>query len=65
MDETLALPTEEAARLVENLEHDSLAFRRLSFWNLRRVTNWGRTYRPEDLVGCKFRRRCRTLYRYW
>lgn len=46
---------EEAAALVADLDHDTLAFRRLSFWNLRRLTG-GATfaYRPEDIAPKRF-----------
>ena len=37
----------EAARLVNFLEHDNLAFRVLAFNNLRDITGHGLTYRPE------------------
>jgi len=42
------LQPEDAARLVEFLNHDELAFRVLSFWNLRNIANRTLYYRPED-----------------
>ncbi len=36
-----------AAELVEALEHERLAVRLLSFWNLREITGLGLFYRPE------------------
>jgi len=37
----------QAAMLIEHLDHQSLAFRRLSFWNLRKITGKGLFYQPE------------------
>ena len=36
-----------ATTLVEDLEHERLAIRLLSFWNLRDITGAGQFYRPE------------------
>ncbi len=41
------LRNDAAAELVEALEHDRLAVRLLSFWNLREITGLGLFYRPE------------------
>jgi len=41
------LSKQEAARLVGFLEHDTLAFRVLSFWNLQTITGLSLYYRPE------------------
>jgi hypothetical protein len=38
----------EDANLVEGLKSDNLAMRRLSFWNLKDITNWGLFYEPLD-----------------
>jgi len=35
------------AKLVAGLDHDNIAFRALSFWNLKEITGAGRLYRPE------------------
>lgn len=45
------LNKEDAQQLVQYLEHDSLAFRRLGFWNLKRITGMGLYYRPEDTAA--------------
>jgi len=45
------LGADEAAELVDYLEDDTLAFRRLSFWNLREITGMGLYYRPEDTAA--------------
>jgi hypothetical protein len=41
----------EDANLVEALNSDSLAMRRLGFWNLKDITNYSLTYRPEDTAA--------------
>ena len=52
------------AKLVDLLEHESLAFRVLSFWNLREITGWGLNYRPEvppikrQQAAIAWKRRC-------
>ena len=38
----------EDANLVEGLISDNLAVRRLSFWNLKEITNYPLNYRPDD-----------------
>jgi len=40
-----------AASLVDDLEHERLAVRLLSFWNLREITGLGLFYRPEYPAG--------------
>ncbi|MHC4398236.1 MAG: hypothetical protein ACYTG0_00995 [Planctomycetota bacterium] len=46
-----ALDKDGADRLVGCLRHDTLAFRRLGFWNLQRITGWGFYYKPEDTAA--------------
>lgn len=41
----------DGERLVGFLEHESLAFRRLAFWNLRRITGMGLYYSPDDTAA--------------
>ncbi len=41
------LATDKAGMLVEGLNHDLLAVRVLSFWNLKRLTGLGLYYQPE------------------
>jgi hypothetical protein len=38
-------------KLVQALEHEKLAFRVLSFWNLKDITGMGRYYRPADTAA--------------
>lgn len=45
------LDSQEAARLVRYLNHDTLAFRVVSFQTLRRITKLGLNYRPEDTAA--------------
>ncbi len=37
--------------LVERLDHESLAVRRLAFWNLMEITGLGLYYVPEETVA--------------
>ena len=46
-----ALDSQEAARLVRYLNHDTLAFRVVSFQTLKRITKLGLNYRPEDTAA--------------
>ncbi|MEN6459632.1 MAG: hypothetical protein ABFC63_11965 [Thermoguttaceae bacterium] len=41
----------EDAKLVQGLDDDSLAIRRLSFWNLRELTGLGLYYQPEQTAA--------------
>ena len=41
----------EAAKLVEHLEHGTLAMRVLSAWNLKDITGWGLLYKPEQTAA--------------
>jgi hypothetical protein len=43
-----ALDSQEAARLIRYLEHDTLAFRVVAFQTLKRITKLTINYRPED-----------------
>jgi hypothetical protein len=43
-----SLRAEDAAQLVDYLDHDQLAFRVLGLWNLKNITGLTLTYRPED-----------------
>ncbi|MEN6449237.1 MAG: hypothetical protein ABFC96_01990 [Thermoguttaceae bacterium] len=45
------LQSGEDAKLVRGLEDDSLAVRRLSFWNLRDITTLGLFYQPEQTAA--------------
>jgi hypothetical protein len=45
----------QAAELVENLDHASLALRRLAYWNLKQITGSGLNYKPEDLEAKRAR----------
>lgn len=38
----------EARALVESLDHETLAIRRLAYWNLRNIFGLGLLYRPDD-----------------
>lgn len=42
------LTADDAARLVDYLEHETLAVRVLAYWNLKNITGLGLYYRPED-----------------
>jgi len=46
-----ALNEEQATRLLRYLDHDTLAFRVVAFQTLRRVTQLGLNYRPEDTAA--------------
>ncbi len=46
-----ALDGQQVTRLIRYLDHDTLAFRVVSFQTLRRVTKLGLNYRPEDTAS--------------
>ena len=41
----------EDGTLVEHLEHETLALRRLSFWNLQQIAGVGLHYHPEETLA--------------
>ena len=55
------LKDRQAKILVEHLDHDTLAFRVLSFWNLKEITGWGLFYKPE-LTAAKRRQ---AVQKWW
>jgi hypothetical protein len=46
-----ALTPDDAARLIDYLEHNVLAVRVLAYWNLKNITGLGLYYRPEDTAA--------------
>jgi len=45
------IDAQQAAQLVRYLDHPTLAFRVLSFWNLKRITGLGLYYEPDETAA--------------